>query len=83
MSNALAGLTIGACVTVLISAGLLANAIENQKQPGYSDAGRWTLQQTYDDGWLLFDSETGRLCSVPNAKNPNQQTHCTTRPTAY
>lgn len=70
----------GACVTVLVSSNLLANAIENQTPPSYSGAGRWTIQQTLADGWLLLDTETGKLCVVPNASNPDQSVPCTNAP---
>jgi hypothetical protein len=72
--------TAAVCVTLLISAGLLGNAIENQKQPDYSDAGRWSIQQTFSDGWLLLDSATGAICVVPNAKSPDQTGYCSKKP---
>lgn len=73
-------LAVGACVTVIISASLIANAIESQNVPGVSDAGRWTVQQTASDGWIVMDTATGKLCVIPNAQNADQTIHCTNEP---
>lgn len=66
--------------SLMISAAIVSNGIQHQNRPEIDPVGRYTVQQTFNDGWLMFDSATGKMCSVPNAQNPNQTISCTKGP---
>ena len=68
--------------TVLISSSLVAGALKqaSNDQSKLSDVGRWTVQNQYDGGWNVFDTQTGRVCSIPNGKIPGQTIICSNMP---
>ena len=75
----------GALIALIVSAALLGESIKH----GLSYAGpfvaanppgRWSVQQPLSDGWLVFDSATGRFCTVPNGRSASQQVNCTSAP---
>lgn len=51
----------------ILSAWILGSAINSpQPETDYTDVARWTLMGSIEGGYNVFDSATGRICSVPN-----------------
>jgi hypothetical protein len=78
-------LVIGAIIALIASASLIGNGIGEgiQRAGPFVDGNppnRWSIQQTDNYGWLLFDNRDGRFCTVPNAQSINQQINCTRTP---
>ena len=50
------------------SAWIIASSLDNKDDlhAAPSDVARWTVMGTIEGGYNLFDSATGRVCSVPN-----------------
>lgn len=61
------------------SAYIIAGSLKQPEPAEQPSPSRFSLQQTFDDGWQVFDSATGRLCSVPNAKATNMGIECTNK----
>lgn len=76
-------IAIIAAVTVIISSALLADALKSiaRKDEARAEVGRWSVYNHFDGGWNVFDSATGRLCSIPNGRNPNDTAvTCSSKP---
>lgn len=65
---------------LVICADMISSAIRLQDTPEVSKVGRWTVQQNMADGWLVFDSVEGRMCTIPNASSGTQQANCAPSP---
>lgn len=78
----IAAAALGAIVLAAVIVGDgIARAGDNASRFATKDQpGRWMIQQTFTDGWLMYDSAEGRICVVPNAQNPDQTTRCTKSP---
>lgn len=77
-------LALGGFVALIVAAAILGNGIGNIGPFVATEfPNRWSIQQTFSDGWLLFDSSEGRLCVVPNAQSSTQQITCTKAPSGY
>lgn len=75
---------LGACIALVISAALVADAIS--KLGPFTDddlPNRWVIQQDLPDGLVMFDTATGRLCVVPTGQNNLQPIRCTKSPESY
>lgn len=47
-----------------------------------SNVDRWVYQSEYSDSWMIFDTETGRLCAIPK-DNSGGGVVCTPKPSEY
>lgn len=58
-------------IAAVSSALIVANAItESAKHEPDHVISRFAIHNEYAGGWNVFDTATGRICSVPNGSDP-------------
>ena len=66
-------------VTVIVSAHVVADGFR-KSQPYASEVGRWTIQQSLSDGWNVFDTQTGKICTIPSGSGAQKIPVCSSAP---
>jgi hypothetical protein len=72
-------LSVAALLSLIFSAGVISDAIyRSRPSPPEPAPYRYSIQQTFSDGWLLFDSREGRFCTI--VRDGSRPSVCTSKP---
>jgi len=74
----------GTFITIILAAGIIGSALQTglaRMSPAQaSEVDRYVIQGEYPGGFNVFDTATGRFCSIPTGNTVGRYVTCTESP---